>query len=351
MTNQRDDKTIAYLWDPHAGAGGVDPALLALEKELATLSFDAAERPLPLPARSRSTARHAIRWWSLAAAAVVLIAASGVWFSQWRWTWPAGRPWVVSSRPSAAPAEFAVGAPFVLPGNESAVVNVARIGTMRVDGGSQLALRSTQGTRHRLAMEYGRISLRVWAPPGSVAIQTPAGEVIDLGCEFDLDVDATSARVSVRSGWVQLDNGIAESLIPAGASSGMTRNRAPGVPVFDTAVPQFRDAVRRYEATLDVAYVDAIVTHARVGDVLTLVTLIARGGPGTDRLGSRGAELWPLPDGVTVGGILRGDRDGLWRWRDTLELPPVKGWLRNWRDALPAWLVPRAAVPPADRRR
>ena len=339
MTNHSDDTTRAYLWDPKAGGDGVDPELLALEERLATLSFDAIEQPLPLPLKRRRIVRMPVRWWTLAAAAALVLAVTSVWYSQWRWTWPEGRPWTMSARSASAPEQLSVGAPLDLGRDEHAVVNVARIGTMRVDGGSRLALRSTHGTRHRLELERGRVVLRVWAPPGSVAFRTPAGEVIDLGCEFDLTVDDAGSRVTVLSGWVQLANGIDESLIPAGASSEMAMNRGPGVPVFDSASPQFREAVRRYEATKDVAAADAIAGNARSRDVLTLLMLIERRGPGVDRLALRAAELAPMPAGVTVSGIVRGDRDGLWRWRDTLHLPPPKGWLRNWQDALPGWLV------------
>ena len=341
MTSQQDDERVsAYLWDPDAEGVSVDPDVSALEQQLAPLRFDPASRPLRLPGRKPVVRRATSRWLAYAAAAVVVIAAGSWGFSRWRFTWPAGQAWTVSTRPPSAPSQFAVGTPLLLPPSEGAVINVARIGTMQVDGGSQLALRSTQGSRHRLAMDLGRISVRVWAPPGSLSIQTPAGEVIDLGCEFDLTVDASSSGVRVRSGWVQLENGIDEALIPAGASSEMTRTRPPGVPVFDHATPEFRTAVRRFELTADATFVDAIVANARVGDMLTLINLIERGGVGIDRVASRAAELWPLPDDVTVGGILRGDRDGLWRWRDTLQLPPPKGWLRNWPDALPRWLAP-----------
>lgn len=337
MTNPRDDEhTSAYLWDP--ADTRVDPDVQALEQQLAPLRFDPATRPLELGRRALPVRRPVRRWLAFAAAASVVLAVLGWGFSQWRWSWPSGKPWAVSTRPSSVPAELAIGTPLSLASADSATVEVARIGTMRIDGGSRLALRSTQGSRHRLLMDMGRVSIRIWAPPGSLAIQTPAGDVIDLGCEFDLEVDASSSRVRVRTGWVQIDNGIDESLIPAGASSEMTKVRRPGVPVFDSADPRFRDAVRRYEVTQDAAVVDTIVATARAGDMLTLITLAARGAVGTDRILSRAAELWPLPDGVTVGGILRGDRAGLWRWRDTLPLPPVKGWLRNWRDALPGWL-------------
>jgi hypothetical protein len=69
--------------------------------------------------------------------------------------------------------------------------------------------------------------------------------------------------------------------------------------------------------------------------------LVERREFGSDQLGARAADLWPPPAGVTVSGILRGNRDALWQWRDTLPLPPPKSWLRNWRDALPGWLFDR----------
>jgi hypothetical protein len=144
--------------------------------------------------------------------------------------------------------------------------------------------------------------------------------------------------VSVRSGWVQIENGVDESLIPAGAESEMRPGRAPGVPIFRDATPAFAAAARDLESgSADRAGI--VAAEARARDVLTLLLLVERGLPGRDVIAARAAELWPPPADVTVNGVLRGDRDGLWRWRDTLPLPPPKGWLRNWRDALPSWLV------------
>ncbi len=331
MTDHEDDKTLDYLWDPAAPA---DPAVRAIEEQLRPLRFNSSAHPLKLSARTPQR-RVTAMVWKLAAAAAIVI-ATGVGFSQWRFSWPAGRAWNVSGQ-STASSQLAVGATLDVPSEGQALVDVARIGTMRVAGGSRVTLRSTQGIRHRLRMETGQVHVRVWAPPGSVAFQTPTGEVIDLGCEFDLQVDADVSRLRVRSGWVQMDNTLGESLIPAGASGEMRRDLLPSVPVFDSASPSFRAAVRQLERSGDEPSLRTVIETARVGDVLTLLMLIDRHSPGSERIAARAAELWPPPGDVTVGRVARGDRDALWLWRDSLPLPPPKSWLGNWKDALPRW--------------
>lgn len=331
MTDHQDDKTLDYLWDPKAPE---DPEVRFMEEHLRPLRFDPSAHPLKLTPRSPQRRVTGIVW-KLAAAAAIII-ATGYGFSQWRFAWPAGRAWSVSSQ-STASSQLEVGGTLDVPASQRAVVDVARIGTMRVEGGSRVTLRSTQGTRHRLNMETGQVHVRVWAPPASVAFRTPAGEVIDMGCEFDLHVEADVSRLRVRSGWVQMENTLGESLIPAGASGEMRSDILPSAPVFDSAGPAFLAAVRQLERTGDPASLRAVVEGARVEDVLTLLILVVRGTPGADQLAVRAAELWPPPSDVTVGRILRGDRDALWRWKDSLPLPPAKSWLRNWKDALPRW--------------
>jgi hypothetical protein len=337
---EQDDRIDAYLWDPAA-----PPAadVQDFERMLEPLRFEPAKAALvwPVPA----VAGHSRRRWvySLAAAAALVLAAGSL-AAAWRWSWPAGRAWTITNAAPAVPGRLAVGSALTLAGSERASIRIARIGTMRVEGDASLTLQSTQGTRHRVNLDRGTVRVRVWAPPGSVVFRTPSGEVIDVGCEFDLTAEAARSVVRVRSGWVQLDNGIAEVLVPAGAMSEMRANRAPGVPVFENAAPGFLVAVRDLEdeqGATGAEAVNTIVTLARPRDVLTLLMLVERRAPGSAEIASRAAELWPPPDGVTANGVARGDRDGLWRWRDTLPLPPPKGWIRNWRDALPDWLIGR----------
>jgi hypothetical protein len=339
MTAEDDRRLEAYLWDPAAPpSADVD----ALANRLASARFDVTRRPLKLPAAAGRRYRRPLL---AMAASLALLVAGGAAFASWRWSWPAGAPWPVSldgSSPGGArvASQLQLDRPLQL-GTAAAQVRIARIGTMQVEPGSVLTLAETRSTRHRVVLDRGTVSVRVWAPPGRFAFRTPAGNVIDLGCVFDLSVDAAgTSRVRVDTGWVQLENGWGETLVPAGASSVMTPAARPGVPAFDDAPAAFVASVRIAEGPDDVAAravaIDTVVRLARPRDVLTLLTL-ARVSPVSQRrpLLDRAAQLLPPPPGVTVDAIVAGDWDQLWRWYDTLELPPAKGWLRNWRDALP----------------
>jgi hypothetical protein len=332
-----DERLDTYLWDPAAPAAD---DVRAVETTLAAARFDPDAHPLNL-AGPTAPPRPRFRWSVGIAAAAIAVIVTGVLLAQWRWNWPAGRAWTIEAGPPAVPDRLAVGAPLLLSGLQEARIDIARIGTLNIRGEARLTLQSTEGSRHRMMLERGMLHLRVWAPPGSVSVQTPAGDVIDQGCEFDLKVDdGGTSTIGVRSGWVLLVNGSGEVLVPAGAGTEMRADRLPGVPVFLDARPAFVAAVRSLEAGAPDfnAQLDQIVAHARARDVFTLLVLIDRGSPGRERLASRAAELVPPPGGVTVGDVLRGDADARRRWREALRLPPPKGWLRNWRDALPSWL-------------
>jgi hypothetical protein len=338
MTAARDEKIDAYLWDP-AETPAVE--VTALEAGLVTLRFAPDATPLILPEAVAPRQRQ-FGWRTYLAAAAVVLLIGGASFVQWRLRWPSGQAWTVEADASEATRQLSVGTPLQLPKAEEARIRIARIGTLQLTGDARLTLEQTGGSRHRLGLERGTMHVRVWAPPSSVRIDTPSGDVIDLGCEFDLTVDGEgTSAVAVRSGWVLMANRVGESLIPAGAASEMRVDREPGAPVFTDASPEFVATVRALETGRGVPdlHVATIVGSARARDLLTLLVLIERRAPGRERIAARAAELMPPPSGVSIDAILRGDSGGLQRWRDTLPLPAPKSWLRNWRDALPVWLV------------
>jgi hypothetical protein len=337
-----DGEIDDYLWDPSAPPAS---SVQSVERRLAPARFDAVRRPLKLPEDAARRPRRVQRRLLALAAGLVLIAGATAFWS-WRWSWPAGAPWPATIQ-YAAPgsgktsARVELDQRFEVPPDASARVQIARIGSMAVAPGSALVLSETRSDRHRVQLDRGAVRVRVWAPPGRFAFQTPAGSVIDLGCIFDLSVDASGVtRVRVDTGWVQLANGWGESLVPAGASSTMAAASSPGVPIYEDAAPAFAAAVRAFERTSDaetrVLAIDAIVDSARPRDVLSLLVL-ARVAPESAkrRLLERAARLSPPPTGVSVDAIVGGDNTQLWRWYDALDLPPVKSWWLNWRDAFP----------------
>ncbi len=294
-----------YLYDP-----ATPPAedVVEIERRL---------QPLRYQPRNVVAFRKRRRLPLLAAAAAVVLVLAG---AAWLWTWPSGRSWKVEDGPMA---RLAVGET-VQPA-QSMLVRVARIGWMRVTQNSTVTLESTSSNRHRLAMSSGAIRVSVWAPPRSITIRTPAGDVIDLGCEFVVRADEKATSVDVVSGWVQLDNGTADVLVPGGAFSEMQLGGQPSVPVFHSATPEFRSAARTFD-------VETLLRTARRRDVLTLLMLARRHPQHRDALLVRAQQLYAPKSEETVLRARAGHDDAIWGWVGDLPLPPAKGWVRNWRD-------------------
>jgi hypothetical protein len=339
-----DNRRDAYLWDP---AAPPSEEIEAMERRLAAARFDVIRKPLRLAATSSHIAwfgRRPVFAMAVSLTLAVVIGTAG--FLWWRSDWPSGASWKVAiERPSSAGepvrTQLRLDEPLKLDSTASAQVSIARIGSMHVEPGSALTLVESSSRRHRVMLDQGAVSVRVWAPPGRFAFNTPAGLVLDMGCIFDLKVDEDRvARVQVKTGWVELENGWGETLVPAGASSLMNAAMRPGVPIFDDASSEFRLSVRAFEQAEDdqarSRLTPTVIRTARTRDVLTLMMLAnASPVPLKRQFLQRAAQLFPPPPTVTVDAIVGGDKDQLWQWKDTLGLPPVKSWWRNWRDVFP----------------
>lgn len=311
-----DDRTDRYLYDP---AAPPSDEVAEIERRLAPLRYAGAQ-PVPFRSRRRSFA-------FLAAAAMVVLLIGSAAF--WLWTWPSARPWTVED---GSIDRLAVGQ--TVDASQSLLVRVARIGWMRVAEGSVLTLLSTESNHHRLAMTEGTVHVSIWAPPRSVAVRTPSGDVVDFGCEFILHVDPNVTRVDVVSGWVRLDNERGEVLVPGGASSAMTKAGLPSAPVFKSAPREFAEAIRSLETSVTVPAVDTAVRTARRRDVLTLLVMARRNPSVRDRFVSRAAELMPPRNAEVVRRASAGDASAFEAWIGELPLPAVTSWVPNWRDRL-----------------
>lgn len=331
MTESRHDDHNAYLWDRSAPP---DTDAVELEEALGSLRFTPTAQQADV-FRKTIARRRPLATGLLLAASLLLTAGVGAHF--WRLSWPTGQAWTVTQ---GAASSLAVGSTLETRASEEATVSIARIGTMNVLPGSSLSLTATTSSKHRIDLSRGVLEVRTWAPPGRFVVRTPAGDVVDLGCVFQLEVDGGRTILRVQSGWVRLDNAHGESLIPAGANSIMTADRRALVAVYEDASPAFGEAVRQLEtadsATDRSAAVATMMKEARTRDVYTLLTLAVRSSA-NDRaaLVARAAELSPPPAGVSAARAGAGDDDALWKWADSMPLPAPKAWWRNWKDVFP----------------
>ena len=338
----RDD----YLWDR---SGPADADVAELERRLAPQAWRPRPRKRPdTPAASRRPRR---RWRpAFAAAAVFALIALGLpaWYAH-RLQWPDAQPWrITATEGTVTVAGAAVAADGLLaPGHAletgegaSARLQVARIGELVLGANSHFALVETGDGRHRGRLQRGRLWARIWAPPGTFGVATPASDVFDLGCEFLLQAHADgSGSLTVRSGWVQVENAWREVLVPEGARVEFGVRGEPGIPYDLGASPAFVAALRELHAQgrraePDGAAARALVAASRPQDAISLLYLLQfhpplAAGPVYDRM----VQIMPADARVRREDLRRGGAAALSPWWDALPYPRVKRWWLQWPDA------------------
>lgn len=286
-----------------------------------------------------------------AVAAVLLVAGFGALWLYSRETRPFwevarlnGTPTIGSSR-MAETGKLAVGEWLETDSHSRAQIEVGSIGSVDIDPNTRVKLVATKATEHRLQLERGKMSARIWAPPRLFFVDTPAGVAADLGCAYTLEVDDQGAGIlHVTSGWVALQLRDRESMVPAGASCATRPGVGPGTPYFDDATPAFRTALSNldFDAGPDSGYItrlDLVLMHARSRDTLTLWHLLGRvEGDARVHVYERIAAFTPPPEGVTREGVLQLNETMLQLWKEKLETTwgdqstggVRKAWLKIW---------------------
>ena len=336
-----------YLWDR---SGPVDLEVARLERLLRGQSHVEVPRrarvgasPAPLPRMRR-------RGWRIAFAAAAMLAlcalGAGAWFQQ-RLHWDAGAPWQViaqqgdvrvdgraqQARALAQDGTLETGA------NAMTRLRAAGIGEVAVGAGSRVRLVETRTGFHRVQLEQGSLWARVWAPPGQFGVGVAGADVIDLGCEFLLKVDADgSGSLSVLSGWVQVDNLRREVLVPQGTRVRVNGDGAAGTPHAFGASDAFVAALEAIDArngavAPDGEEVRRLIAASQARDAISLLVLLRdypqlAEGPLFERL----ATLLPMPQATRD--AWRTDRMAVLNaWWDALPYPRVKRWWTQWPDA------------------
>lgn len=231
----------------------------------------------------------------------------------------AGNPQVGSG---SDPGKLAVGSYLVTDGSSRARIEVADIGSVEVAPNSRVKFIGTTKAQHRLSLERGQLHARIAAPPRLFIVDTPSAVAVDLGCEYTLDVDtAGNSKLHVTSGFVALERGGRESIVPAGAMCLTRKGKRLGTPFSAEASEKFRAALEQFDFAAGGARALQIVLDSRNSyDIITLWHLLPRVSLAdrTKVFDALAAYVQP-PASVTRDGVMKLNKVMLAEWRESVE--------------------------------
>jgi len=185
------------------------------------------------------------------------------------------------------------------------------IGEIDIFPNSRVQLLETKPDKHRINLPYGKINAAIWAPPGVFFVEIPSATVIDIGCMYNLDVNTDGSGIlKVISGCVVIKSGNIESIVPANAVCKTKKSFPPGTPFFEDAYTEFKNAINEFDfgEERDEA-LNTILNEARDKDVLSLWHILSKvSSEEKEKVFSRIKGLTVLPESITAGGIINGDK-------------------------------------------
>jgi hypothetical protein len=239
--------------------------------------------------------------------------------ASWNFETIAGLPKVGDSSENG---KLAVGDFLETDGASKARIEVADIGNVEIEPNSRVRLVNTSKKQHRLSLERGTLQAQILAPPRLFIVDTPSAMAVDLGCAYKLEVDdAGNSKLYVTSGYVSLERGALESIVPAGAFCFTRHGKGVGTPFFASATRELGAALMRFDFEGGgAASLATVITESRAEDTLTLWHLLPRvKKEERERLFDVIASFVAPPEGVTREGVLRLDKKMLEAWRIEME--------------------------------
>lgn len=162
--------------------------------------------------------------------------------------------------------------------NSKAKIQVANIGNVEIAPNSRVKLVKTNSTEHRLSLEKGGLKAKILAPPRLFIVDTPAAVAVDLGCEYTLEVDQNgNGKLHVTGGFVALERGGRESIVPAGAIALTRKGKGVGTPFSEDASVKLQNALYKFDfENGGGGALQTIIKEASLYDSLTLWHLLSR---------------------------------------------------------------------------
>lgn len=218
-------------------------------------------------------------------------------------------------------ARLAIGETLETGDASSAKVTVSEIGEVELAPNSKLRLIQTKEDEHRLALDRGRMSATISAPPRIFFVDTPAAEAIDLGCVYTLEVDENGGTLlHVTLGFVELVRNGRGVYVPRYAMCQARPGIGPGTPYFETATQELLSALEKFDfESGGEQALDEVLRQSRTRDTFSLWHLLSEvDGDLRVRVLNRMIELVGLPKEISRDRILALDQNTLEAWKDEM---------------------------------
>lgn len=231
----------------------------------------------------------------------------------------AGTPKIGNSFDSG---KLAVGQFLETDANSRARVQVANIGNVEIQPNSRVQLVKTGSTEHRLSLTKGILQAKILAPPRLFIVDTPSAVAVDLGCEYTLEVDKDgNSKLHVTSGYVALERGGREVIVPAGAIAYTRRGKGLGTPFSEDASREFQKALMSFDfENGGTSALETIFTESSFYDTISLWHLLSRTtDKDREKVFDALEKYVKAPAGTTREGILKLDKKMLDQWWTEIE--------------------------------
>jgi hypothetical protein len=244
---------------------------------------------------------------------------------------PAGPSWQVASvsgtpmvgaKKVGKSGRLHIGEELVTDGVSQANLDIANIGHVVLEPNSRLKLVATRPNEHRIALQQGRMSAEIKAPPRLFFVDTPSAVAVDLGCAYTLTVNAQKeSLLHVTFGRVSFEKDGREVTVFADTRCKTVPGIGPGTPWFDDAPSALVQALEQFDfRNGGNAALKSVLAAARPKDSFTLINLLQHTqGAQRERVYVSLAKLVELPAGVTKEGLLRLEPTMLTEWQNVMK--------------------------------
>ena len=203
-----------------------------------------------------------------------------------------------------------------------AKVNVPNIGIIEVGYNSALILEKAKEGSNSIVMERGSIRVVNSTNMPSLTIKVGVHKILDRGGEFSVETDKLgNANINVKYAFVEIVFNDEHYFLKENYSCELRVGKEPGIPIHQNASDTLKNAVESFdELNGGDQALEKIIKSYRESDVLTLLALIPRVSQLQRQIIFQEiSNHFPPPESITRAGIIRLDKDMLYKWWEEIE--------------------------------